>query len=189
MANPYSAPSGDSTTSGAPVVRRIAWLALALQFGLMFGLSAAGWYVLQSPRGAYAGLAIFVAYVMFARLVIGSAQRRGMRFVRRELFEQAIPAFKESYEFFTKHAWLDRYRALTMLSASAMSYREMALCNIAFCNTQIGNGREAKSYYQRALVEFPQCGMAASALRMIDTIERSAAQSPSAASDDNPAQR
>ena len=63
MANPYSAPSGDSTASGAPVVRRIAWLALALQFGLMFGLSAAGWYVLQSPRGAYAGLAIFVAYV------------------------------------------------------------------------------------------------------------------------------
>jgi len=60
-----------------------------------------------------------------------------------------------------------------MMSPSAMSFREMALINIAFAHSQIDNGEKAKHYYQRALDEFPNNGMAIVALRMIESAEQS----------------
>ena len=58
-----------------------------------------------------------------------------------------------------------------MMSASAVSFREMALLNIAFAHSQIGKGEKAKEYYQRTLSEFPSSSMANAALRMIDSAE------------------
>ena len=49
-----------------------------------------------------------------------------------------------------------------------MNYREMALCNIAFCYGQIGNGTKAIEFYQKTLVEFPENGIAESALKMLN---------------------
>ena len=48
----------------------------------------------------------------------------------------------------------------------------MALLNIAFCYSQIDQGKKAKEYYQRVLNEFPESGMATAALKMIDSIEK-----------------
>lgn len=61
-----------------------------------------------------------------------------------------------------------------------MSYREMALVNIAFAYSQIGNGERAKAYYQHALEEFPNSSMAIAALRLIESVE----QLPTAPEDD-----
>ncbi len=47
----------------------------------------------------------------------------------------------------------------------------MALVNIAFSYTQIGNGQKAKEYYKQALSEFPQSIIAKSALKMIEAAE------------------
>ncbi len=55
------------------------------------------------------------------------------------------------------------------MTPSAMSYREMALCNIAFCYSQIGKGEQALKYYQQAISEFPDCGLAEAAIRMIES--------------------
>ena len=60
-----------------------------------------------------------------------------------------------------------------MMSPSAMSYREMALINIAFAYSQIGNGIKAKEYYQQTQQEFPDSGMANAALKMIESVEQS----------------
>ena len=49
----------------------------------------------------------------------------------------------------------------------------MALVNIAFAYSQIGNGEKAKEYYLRTLDEFPESGMASSALRMIESAQQS----------------
>ena len=59
-----------------------------------------------------------------------------------------------------------------MMSASAISYREMALCNIAFCYSQLGDGQKAESYYRRALDEFPNSALAVAALRMIESVRQ-----------------
>ena len=120
------------------------------------------------------GAAAYLVYSIGSRFLIPRAHRRGMRLFRRQQYEQAISAFHESYDFFTRNVWLDRYRAAIMLSPSAMTYREMALCNIAFCYSQIGEGGKAKDYYRRALAEFPNNGLAQAALRLIESAEQSA---------------
>ncbi|RYZ22546.1 MAG: hypothetical protein EOO10_21625 [Chitinophagaceae bacterium] len=54
-----------------------------------------------------------------------------------------------------------------------MSYREMALCNVAFCYSQIGEGKMAIDWYTRTLKEFPESGLAQTALRMLYSSESS----------------
>lgn len=74
--------------------------------------------------------------------------------------------------FFRRHAWLDRWRPVIMLSASAISYREMALLNIGFFNAQLGRKAAAKAAYGRLLDEFPESQIGKQTLRMIETFEQ-----------------
>jgi hypothetical protein len=148
------------------------WWATIPQFLVLGAACIFGLLITKSPRGVVWGAAIYLAYSFASRSLLARAHRRGVRLSRNQQFAAAIPAHQASYDFFARHAWLDRYRAITMMSASAMSYREMALCNIAFAYTQIGEGAKAKQFYQRALSEFPGSTMAAAALRMIDASER-----------------
>ena len=50
-----------------------------------------------------------------------------------------------------------------------MNYKEMALCNIAFCYSQIGNGTKTIEYYKKTLEEFPENPIAESALKMLNS--------------------
>jgi hypothetical protein len=65
-------------------------------------------------------------------MFIAREHRRGMRLYRSQPYAAAIQAYGESYDFFARHEWIDRFRAITMMSPSAISNREMGLCNIAF---------------------------------------------------------
>lgn len=58
-----------------------------------------------------------------------------MRLAKQQAFREAIDKFQRSYGFLEKYPWLDKYRFITMLDSSARSYREMALCNIAYSNS------------------------------------------------------
>jgi len=59
----------------------------------------------------------------------------------------------------------------TACSRPASTDVKMALINIAFAYGQIGSGEKAKEYYQRAQEEFPDSGMAAAALTLIESAE------------------
>ncbi len=126
------------------------------------------------------GAAAYLLYSFGSRQIIARSHRRAIRLALNRRFAEAIPVYQESYDFFTRHSWLDRYRAITMMTPGAMSYREMALINIAFAYSQIGNGGKAKEYYQRASQEFPGSSMANAALKMIESIEQSSADRESA---------
>ena len=76
--------------------------------------------------------------------------------------------FEKSVAYFTKNAWIDKYRYVTMLSSSKMSYREMGLSNIAFCYGQLGKLEIAKEYYLRVLREYPENGLAMATLRLMN---------------------
>jgi hypothetical protein len=95
----------------------------------------------------------------------------GVSLFRQERFADALPHFQRSYEFFTRHRWLDDWRFLTMLSSSRISYREMALLNVAFCYSQTGDGQRSRQCYQQALQEFPDSRMAQAALRMFEAAQ------------------
>jgi hypothetical protein len=154
-----------------PIVTSISWWATIPQFAALAICCAVGYWLLRSPRGVMVGAAVYLAYSFGSRSLIPWYHRRGVRLSRHGRFAEAIPQHQTSYDFFTRHAWLDRYRAIVMMSPSAMSFREMALLNIAFAYAQLGDGAKAKEFYRRALEEFPGSAMAVAALRMIDAAE------------------
>lgn len=118
--------------------------------------------------GLWGPIAYF-ALLIGLRTLVPRDHRRGIRHVRRGQYELARNCFLESYAFFTRHAWIDRYRAIALLSPSYMSYREMALCNAAFCSMQAGDGKRGEQLYRQALEEFPDSGTASAALNMIES--------------------
>jgi len=160
--------------SKKPIVRQVAWLSIIPQLifmGLLlliFGLTISSF-----------NLALIIA--MLTYLLISNTLRRGIPHNHRKgislykagKYEPAIDEFKKSYVFFSKYAWLDKYRYLTLLTSSRISYTEMALVNIAFCSSQIGDGLTAKQYYEKALAQFPKSEIAIASLNLISSIENS----------------
>ena len=158
--------------SRTPVVRQISWPAVLPPLAALGGAMAIGVFVTRTSNGIILGAAAYLTYSLGSRMFIARAHRRGMRLYRRQQYAAAIRAYEESYDFFARNTWIDRFRAIIMMSPSAISYREMALCNIAFCYSQLGDGEKAESYYRRALDDFPNSGLATAALRMIESVRQ-----------------
>jgi tetratricopeptide (TPR) repeat protein len=171
MTNPYSPPA--TSARRVPTASLNSRLATMPQFAILGLFIVIGWLATKSVLGIAGGAVAYVICSYSARALIPRAHRRGTLLARNEQFEEAIRAHEESYAFFTRHAWIDRYRAITMLTPSAMSYREIALVNIAFAYSQMGDGAKAKEFYRRALDEFPDSGLASASLKLIEAVERS----------------
>ena len=73
--------------------------------------------------------------------------------------------------FFCMHTWIVKYRYLTLLSSSKVSYTEMALMNIVFCYAQLNDVKLAKEYCQKTLEYFSDSETAKSTLNMISSLE------------------
>ncbi|MEL6108364.1 MAG: tetratricopeptide repeat protein [Planctomycetota bacterium] len=123
---------------------------------------------LSSRHGILYGVAAYFALRLILH-AIPSSHRKGVSEVRAGQFSEALPRFHRSFEFFDSRRWLDDYRALFLLSPSAISYREMALANLGFCYAQLGDGRNARKCYERCLELFPESLIASSALAMLDS--------------------
>jgi tetratricopeptide (TPR) repeat protein len=156
-----------------PTMRPVSWPGVSLQFvvlGLCCGLG--GWF--SGVVGLTVGSAVYLVYAQVARALVLASHTRGLRLFRAGEFDRAIHAFQGSYDFFSRHPWIDRLRFLTLLIPAQLSYREMALINIAVAHFESGRVPEAKDYYLRALREFPGSYLARSALQFIATIEDAA---------------
>lgn len=155
--------------SKTPTVRPIAWISLVPQLLIMI-LFMYIWYLINTSNFIILGAITYLSISQLLRRIIAKEHRIGMLHVKKGNFEDAIQNFKNSYEFFKKNNWIDKYRYLTLLSSSKMTYCEMALNNIAFCYGQIGNGQMAKAYYEKTLTEYPKNGMAKAALNLLNSI-------------------
>lgn len=156
--------------SNVPVVKQIAWIALALHMAVAFCL----FLLFNALNSEKAVLWMVISYITLSfglRFFLADHHRKGMKLIHLQLFKEAIPHFEESVTFFTRHAWVDKYRYLTLLASSKTTYREMGLCNIAFCESQLGNGQKAKRLYEEIVAEYPENGVAQTALAMIRSIE------------------
>ena len=156
-------------SSKIPTVRSIAWISIVPQL-IVMGLIILGWYQFDKSNFILYGVLTYLLVSQILRRNISKEHRKGMVKVKQEIFSEAIPNFKLSYEYFKQNDWIDKYRFLTLLSSGRMSYKEMALNNIAFCYGQIGNGKLSKEYYQRTLDEFPESGMAKVGLRLLNSM-------------------
>jgi len=157
-------------TSKVPTVRQVAWFSLVPQI-FFVGLIILIYYKLELKEPILYGALTYLAISLCLRNLLAKSHRQGMKYVKQQQFSQAIPYFEKSVVFFTRNQWIDKFRFITLLSSSKMTYKEMGLCNIAFCYSQIGNGVKAKEYYEITLREFPDNGMAISALKLINSVE------------------
>jgi hypothetical protein len=127
------------------------------------------------PRdGLVFGGGAYLSYSVLSRFFLTRSHRTGISQVRRQQFGDAIESFQKSLAFFDRHPRVDRFRSIVLMSASAASYREMALANIAFCYVQLGNGDRARRYYELCQEQFPESALASAALRMMDVARDSA---------------
>ena len=134
------------------------------------------WHQFNPEKAFLFGAMTYLVISFSLRNLIPKDHRNGIKKNNVENFKDAIPDFEKSYAFFKKYEWIDKYRFITLLSSSKMSYREMALANIGFCYSQIGDGIKSKEYYERTLKEFPESGLAKSALKMMSAMEKNAPQ-------------
>ncbi|GMV39058.1 MAG: hypothetical protein AMXMBFR64_07740 [Myxococcales bacterium] len=153
-----------------PMIKEVSWAAVGPQLVLLAVLVAAGHAVIGPRFGVTAGALVWLAWRMGGHQVVARHHRAGIRLLRARRPEQAIGAFERSIAFFERHPWVDRHRALVLLSPSRMCYREMALVNIAFAWGQLGDGVRMKQTYERALAEYPDNPIAAAALQQIAAI-------------------
>ncbi|MFC5269160.1 tetratricopeptide repeat protein [Adhaeribacter terreus] len=161
--------------SGTPIIRQINWLALAFQL-CVFVAMVFLFQFLQVGAPSLMAIAAYLVLVYFLRFFLAKYHRYGMMFIKRNDFEHAIPYFESSYAYFQEKPWLDRFRAIFLLSSSRISYKEMALVNIAYCYSQLGNGAQAKAYYEQALKEFPDSAIAKAGLNMMNAAGKEEAE-------------
>jgi tetratricopeptide (TPR) repeat protein len=161
-----------------PVVRQTNWLLVIPQLVVMAVLIVIVAAVFKPEplflSGTY-GAGLYLIYSYGSRWLLLKSHRQGMQLTREKNYPAAIQKFDESYQFLSRYPWIDRYRYFTLMSPSAMHYREMALINIAFCYAQLGNIDKTKAYYQRAIAEYPDSEMAKIALNFITSVEQSGA--------------
>ncbi len=140
------------------------------QFAVMAILSVIVHWILPdvTVSGSMAlGAIAYLAYSFISRIVFAKHHRLGIRAFREGHFEAAIWHYDQSIAFFDRYPWIDRYRAVTMMSPSAWSYREMAMLNKAFAESQNDNHESAIAGYEAVLSDYPHNQMALQALRMM----------------------
>jgi hypothetical protein len=156
--------------SKMPMVKQIGWLSVIPQI-IVFSLIIFIYYLFGVYNFLLFGSITYLFISFSLRNLIAKDHRKGIRCLRSRKYDEAIINFQKSYEYFTKNKWIDKFRYISLLSSSRISYREMALCNIAFIYGQIGDGGKSEYYYCIALNEFPDSMIAKSALNIINSIK------------------
>ena len=149
-----------------PIVRPVSWPNAVICVGILAVFVLIGWFF-GRISGVIFGASGFLAISQILRRTIARHHRCGIRHCKRQEFQQAISEFEKSIKFFSDHEWIDRFRAITMLS-TGMSYCEMGMVGLGFCYAQLGDGTSARKHYERCLRDYPNNGMAETALRMLE---------------------
>jgi len=150
-------------------VRELSWPAVIPQLLALLALIGIAYVLVgPDPRALMWGAGVYLVYSYGSRLLLARSHRVGIQATAEGRHEEAIRHFRASYEFFTRHSWLDRWRSFFLMSPSAASYREMALVNVAFCQAQLGRGEDARASYERAAAEFPDSPLATAGLKLAE---------------------
>lgn len=136
-------------------LKDINWLSVLTQV-IAIALFSLLWHKLDTNHPLLNGALSYYALSMVLRTLIPRNHRNGITNIKNERYDEAIANFEKSYSFFTKFSWLDKYRLLILLSSSKMSYKQMALNNIAFCYSIKGDRLKSIEYYHRITTEFPK---------------------------------
>ncbi len=157
--------------SNVPIIRQTSWISVIPHISFIIILIFV-YHKLNFKDPELYDAITFLALSVSLRYMVPISHRKGLNLSKEHKFENAIPLFETSYKFFTENNWIDKYRFIVLLSSSKLSYREMSLCNIAFCYSQIGNGQKSIEYYTKTLEEYPENGTAQAGLKMLTSTEK-----------------
>ncbi|MEM7184611.1 MAG: tetratricopeptide repeat protein [Spirochaetota bacterium] len=158
-------------SSSTPTIRQVNYLAVIPQiailciFILLYKILGFAFYLGMGSINY-----LLLSYLL--RFLVPIEHNKGIVLIQKQNFPDAILHFEKSFAFFQEKPWLDKYRWLAMLSSSKISYAEIALVNIAFCYTQMGEGNKGEQYYQKTLQLFPESQIAQSGLRMLQSVQK-----------------
>ncbi|MEY4566074.1 MAG: hypothetical protein RLY14_1044 [Planctomycetota bacterium] len=153
--------------SRVPIVRPIVWRNALVNLAVLALFCIAGFF-LNRQWGVAAGALLYVFTSLMLRKKLAKHHQQAIRHCANRQWGSAVEEYQQSLQFFASYPWVDRYRAVTMLS-SGLSYREMGLLGMGFCYGQLGKGNESFSSYRQCLDEFPDSQIAATALRLMES--------------------
>lgn len=136
-------------------LKDVNWLSILMQL-IAIALFSLLWKNLSTGNALLNGALTYYALSIVLRTLVPRNHRKGINEIKNERYDDAISSFEKSYAFFNKFPWLDKYRLLLLLSSSKMSYKQMALNNIAFCYSIKGDRLKSIEYYHRIMTEFPK---------------------------------
>jgi hypothetical protein len=129
-----------------PVVRQLQWMGLIPQFvaiAVFAVIVRVAFPNLGVPVDIFIGALVYLIFCRVMRARFVRDHQNGMRAYHAQKFQDAISHFEASYRFFSKHRRLDTWRSLLFGVASPNPYRIIALCNMAYCYSQTGEGQRA----------------------------------------------
>lgn len=152
------------------------WASVILTLAILVGLIVLAYMTLFPENLTVAiivGAAVYFAYSQISKRVLARHHFRGMRRLQQGRYDEALGAFEQYLAFIERHPWIDRYRALVMLTAEAYSCRESAMNNIIFCYGQMGQVVDMKAWLHKLIDEYPSNVFAVTTLSLIKAIESS----------------
>ena len=108
------------------------------------------WLILRDVRKAI--LAGCISYLVLAwclRLLFQRHHMLGIKHLRTKNYAEAAACFARSYEFFSNHPGIDRFRFITMFASSAIPYQHMALNNLGICYLYLGQDQQALDAFRK----------------------------------------
>ena len=119
----------------------------------------------------------FFLYLLISRILkfslIPGSTFTGIRWIKNGEFEKALPCLDQDIDYYTRKAWIDRYRYVLMISASPHTYREITLGNKAYCLLRLGRVKESRELYETILSQYPENNNAEAQLAMINIVSES----------------
>lgn len=144
-------------TSQVPFVRQETnWLA-AIPRLLLIAILAYCFYPLNKEQ--YLLIAIVAHWLVtlaLRQLCFPRSLHQGIRLIRQERFEEAIPFVERTVNFYTRYRWIDKYRYVLMISSSRSTFQESCLNNLGYCYLQAGEIVMAREIYEAVLQQFPR---------------------------------
>jgi len=153
-------------TQQLPVARSMNYFSFALQIlfliALYLGFEKSG----SDEASLWAGM-VYLVLAYSLRYFVPIDHRKGVRELKQGKYEEALVSFQKSFDFFTKHPWIDRFRVFTTFSVSKLCYRETAMVNKAFALICLDRKEEAKALYEACLQDYPENSIALYALKIV----------------------
>ena len=147
--------------------RQVSWPFALVNLTVLAAFIALAWVTTKRSLPAVLwGSASFIVWSQLTRSYVLRFHTAGIRELRARRFAEALASFQQSLDYLSSHRWLDRYRAVTFLSSSAIPYREMAMANIGYCLIQLDRMPEARRAYERLKAEYPDSGLYEGVLKL-----------------------